>query len=30
MQGKADLAAKDLKIERELDYDLEPTLKKGR
>lgn len=30
MQGKADLAAKDLKIARELDYDLEPTLKKGR
>lgn len=30
MQGKPDLAAKDLKMARELDYDLEPTLKKGR
>lgn len=30
MQGKPDLAAKDLKAAHELDYEMEPTLKKGR
>lgn len=30
MQGNPDLAAKDLKAAHELDYEMEPTLKKGR